>query len=77
MAGAGAAWPLQARAQQKQGVAILTPSNSQWQPRTFREALSELGYREGVNLSLEVISAENQRTGCRNWRLNSSPAHPT
>jgi len=41
-------------------VAILTPSNSQWQPRTFRDALSELGYREGVNLSLEVISAENQ-----------------
>ena len=41
-------------------VAILAPSNSQWQPRTFRDALSELGYREGVNLSLEVISAENQ-----------------
>jgi putative ABC transport system substrate-binding protein len=60
MAGAGAAWPLQARAQQKQRVAILTPSNSQWQPRTFRDALSERGYREGVNLSLEVISAENQ-----------------
>jgi ABC-type uncharacterized transport system substrate-binding protein len=51
---------LHARAQLMQRVAILTPSNAQWQPRTFRDALSELGYSPGVNLRLEVISAENQ-----------------
>jgi putative ABC transport system substrate-binding protein len=60
VAGVGASWPLHARAQQMRRVAILTPSHSQWQPRTFRDALSELGHREGVNLSLEIISAESQ-----------------
>jgi putative ABC transport system substrate-binding protein len=60
VAGVGAIWPLHARAQQMQRVAILTPSQSQWQPRTLRDALSELGYSEGVNLSLDVFSAENQ-----------------
>ena len=60
VAGAVATWPYHARAQQMQRVAVLTPSHSQWQPRTFRDALSELGYRENFNLRLEVISAESQ-----------------
>src|SRR5262249_29735718 len=59
-AGTVATWPYCARADRMPRVAILTPSQTQWQPRTFRDALSELGYREGVNLVIEVISSENQ-----------------
>jgi putative ABC transport system substrate-binding protein len=46
-------------AQQIYRVAILTPSQAQWQPGTFRDALQELGYREGGNLRIEVVSSEN------------------
>ncbi len=48
-----------ALAQQVYRVAILTPSQTQWQPRTFRDALREFGYREGVNLKIDVVTAEN------------------
>jgi putative ABC transport system substrate-binding protein len=41
-------------------VAILTPSQTQWQPRIFRDALQEFGYREDVNLKIEVVSSENE-----------------
>ncbi len=47
-------------AQQIYRVAVLTPSQTQWQPRTFRDALLELGYREGVNLRIDVVSSENE-----------------
>jgi putative ABC transport system substrate-binding protein len=60
LGGGAVVMPLAARAQQMQRVAILTPSHTQWQPRTFRDALQELGYREDVNLKLDVISAENE-----------------
>lgn len=46
-------------AQQVYRVAVLTPSQAQWQPGYFRDALQELGYREGGNLKIDVISAEN------------------
>ena len=59
-AGALSGWAIDARAQQKQRVVILTPAQTQWQARTFRDALSELGYREGETLSIDVVSAENQ-----------------
>ena len=64
LGGAGAL-PLTARAQearpqQMHRVAILTPSQTQWQPRIFRDTLTELGFREGVNLRIDVVSAENQ-----------------
>nr|WP_249151063.1 ABC transporter substrate-binding protein [Bradyrhizobium sp. JYMT SZCCT0180] len=49
-----------ALAQQVYRVAILTPSQTQWQPRTFRDALQEFGYREGVNLKIDVVSGENE-----------------
>ena len=55
-----ATWPFHAYADRIQRVAVLMPSQSQWRPRTFRDALRELGYREGVNLKIEVISSENQ-----------------
>src|SRR5262245_57393484 len=58
--GAASAWAVDAFGQQIFRVAILTPSHAQWQPRTFRDALAELGYREGVNLNLVVASGENQ-----------------
>ena len=64
LGGAGAL-PLTARAQearpqQMYRVAILTPSQTQWQPKIFRDTLTELGFREGVNLRIDVVSAENQ-----------------
>ena len=49
-----------ASAQYMPRVAVLTPSQTQWQPRTFHEALSELSYRDGANISIEVFSGENQ-----------------
>ena len=49
-----------AYAQQVHRVAILTPSQTQWQPRTFRDALREIGYRENVNLTIDVATAENE-----------------
>jgi putative ABC transport system substrate-binding protein len=52
--------PRVAYAQQMQRVAILMPSHTQWQPRTFRDALQDLGYREGTNLRLDVISGNNE-----------------
>jgi putative ABC transport system substrate-binding protein len=58
--GAASAWAVDAFAQKIYRVAILTPSHTQWQPRTFRDALVEFGYREGVNLNLTVVSGENQ-----------------
>jgi putative ABC transport system substrate-binding protein len=61
LAGASAA-----QAQQPQRVAILTPSQSQWQPRVFRETLADLGHREGSNFAIEVVSAEG--------RLDTLPA---
>lgn len=47
-------------AQRVNRVVVLTPSQTQWQPRTFRDALRELGYDEGVNLRIEVVSSENE-----------------
>jgi putative tryptophan/tyrosine transport system substrate-binding protein len=58
--GAASAWAINAFAQQMYRVAVLTPSHTQWQPRTFRDAMQELGYREDVNLNLTVVSGENQ-----------------
>ena len=49
-----------AHAQQPHRVVVLTPSQTQWQPRVFRDALAELGHREGIDLTIEVISAEGR-----------------
>jgi len=57
---AASAWAVDTFGQKIYRVAILTPSHAQWQPRTFRDALEEFGYREGVNLNLVVASGENQ-----------------
>src|SRR5262245_17250189 len=40
-------------------VTVLTPSQTQWQPRTFRDAMLEFGYREDANLKLDIVSSEN------------------
>jgi ABC-type uncharacterized transport system substrate-binding protein len=58
-AGTLVGWPLVASAQQTYRVAILTPSPAQWEPQIFRDALQALGYREGTNLKIEVVSGEN------------------
>jgi putative ABC transport system substrate-binding protein len=47
-------------AQRVYRVAVLTPAQTQWQPVTFRQALQELGYQEGVNLKVDVASGENE-----------------
>jgi putative ABC transport system substrate-binding protein len=41
-------------------VGLLMPSTGGWQPKAFRETLRDLGYTEGVNLILDVRSAEGQ-----------------
>jgi putative ABC transport system substrate-binding protein len=59
-AGAFAGGVFSTHAQQVRRVVILTPSQTQWQPRTFRDALTELGYRDDATLRIEVHSGENQ-----------------
>src|ERR1044072_9218775 len=44
--------------QMRRGVGV-TPSATQWQPGIFRETLSGLGYQEGVNLQIDVITAND------------------
>ena len=58
-----AVWPVVARAQtpiRLQRVAVLVPSQTQWSPVIFRDALAEIGFREGASFQIEVVSAENQ-----------------
>ena len=49
-----------ARSQAMRRVGVVTPSQSQWQAATFQDALAELGYRSGSNLTIEVASADNR-----------------
>lgn len=47
-------------AQSMRRVAVLVPSQTQWQPATFRNALAELGHQDGINVQVIVASADNQ-----------------
>jgi putative tryptophan/tyrosine transport system substrate-binding protein len=49
-----------AQAQSLRRVAVLTPSQPQWQPVLFREALAAHGYRDPGNLQITVASAEGR-----------------
>ena len=67
LGGAAAAWPLAVRAQQQQHpmpvVAFLkstTPDDSAHLVRAFRQGLSEVGFVEGRNVTIEYRWAENQ-----------------
>src|SRR5215813_11293122 len=53
-------WPLAARAQQKQRLAVLVPSHGQWQPGVVRDTLAALGHQPGVTLQIDVVSAEGR-----------------
>jgi putative tryptophan/tyrosine transport system substrate-binding protein len=58
LGGAGAAWPLAARAQQLRlaqiGVLVLTNADGQSLTRELRLGLRDLGYSEGQNLCLPI-----------------------
>ncbi|WP_198164592.1 ABC transporter substrate-binding protein [Rhodoplanes sp. Z2-YC6860] len=41
-------------------VVVLTPAQTQWIPKIFHETLAGLGYREGVNLRVDVVSADGK-----------------
>src|SRR5438876_4781784 len=61
--GAAAAWPLAARAQQREklprvGVLVLTSADAQSLGKELHEGLRELGYVEGQNFALEFRSAD-------------------
>jgi putative tryptophan/tyrosine transport system substrate-binding protein len=62
LVGGAAAWPIAARAQQArvQRVAVFVPSQSQWSPAVFREALAVAGFSEGASFRIEVLSADSQ-----------------
>lgn len=49
-----------ASAQSMRRIGILVPSQSQWQPATFRNALAEAGYQDGINVQFIVASADNR-----------------
>ena len=60
--GGATSWPFKLLAQtvNMPRLAVLTPSQTQWQPQVFYTALGQLGYREGVNLSIDVASADGK-----------------
>ena len=61
LVGGFAALPVVARAQpaRTQRVVVFVPSQTQWLPAVFREALAEAGYVEGASVRIDVVSAEN------------------
>jgi putative ABC transport system substrate-binding protein len=64
LGGAAAAWPLAARAQQPdrmRRIGVLVVSDLE-PLGPFREALGDLGYFEGKNIQIEVLSAQGQDT---------------
>ena len=71
--GAVTASPLAAHAQQQHPMPVVaflkstTPDDSVHLVRAFRQGLSEAGFAEGRNVTIEYRWAENRLTGCRNW----------
>jgi len=64
--GLAAVWPLAARAQQQQPMPVVaflkstTPEEYAHLVRAFRQGLSEAGFAEGRNVTIEYRWAENQ-----------------
>src|SRR5690242_14256666 len=64
--GSAITWPLAARAQQQPPMPVMgflkstTPEDSAYLVRAFRQGLSEAGFAEGRNVTIEYRWAENQ-----------------
>src|SRR5438067_13604097 len=64
--GSAVTWPLAARAQQQPPMPVMaflkstTPDDSAHLVRAFRQGLSEAGFAEGRNVTIEYRWAENQ-----------------
>ena len=64
--GSAVTWPLAARAQQQHPMPVMaflkstTPDDSAHLVRAFRQGLSEAGFAEGRNVTIEYRWAENQ-----------------
>jgi putative ABC transport system substrate-binding protein len=76
--GGGAAWPLMARAQQRERVRRIgvvmayaqTDPNGQMQVAAFRQQLQKLGWLEGNNLQIDFrYAADDPRASVR-WPSN-------
>jgi putative tryptophan/tyrosine transport system substrate-binding protein len=66
LSGAGVAWPVRTRAQQRERMPVIgflhpaSPDGNPERIRAFREGLRETGFIEGENVAIEYRWAENQ-----------------
>ena len=68
-AGAAAGMAAHGLAKQMQRVAVPHAIALAMATANVRDTLSELGYREGINSTIEAVSGENHPSnGCRLWR---------